>query len=178
MNELSSQVFNKTTTAEWLILGVGNPILSDDGVGVHVVRKLQKKYSHIPALEFDELSTGGLSLAERFIGYKKVIMIDALALENGTPGEVHKLTIDEFKTTIHMYCAHDCNLPTAYDVLKKELGAEKLPEEVIIIGIEAERFDEFSESLSPKVEQAVPKAVLMVEEEIKKILPKLNEKKK
>ncbi len=172
MNDLSSQVFPKTTTDKWLIIGVGNPILSDDGVGIHVVRKLQKKYSHITTLEFDELSTGGLSLAERFIGYNKVIMIDALALENGVPGEVHKLSIDEFKNTIHMYCAHDCNLPTAYDVLMKELGPEKLPKEVIIIGIEAERFDVFSESLSPAVEKAVSKAVSMVENEIKEMLPK------
>ncbi|NHJ32057.1 MAG: hydrogenase maturation protease [Asgard group archaeon] len=174
MSEYSSKVFNKTSKANVLVIGVGNPILSDDGVGIHVLREIEKKYSHLSDLEFDELSTGGLSLAERFIGYKKVIMIDALALENGTPGEVHKLTIDEFKSTIHMYCAHDCNLPTAYDVLKKELGPEKLPDDVIIIGIEAERFDEFSESLSDKVAEAVPKAVALVEEELSKLFPKVN----
>jgi hydrogenase maturation protease len=174
MTEYSSKIFNKTSNADVLILGVGNPILSDDGVGIHVLREIEKKYSYLSGIEFDELSTGGLSLAERFIGYKKVIMIDALALENGTPGEVHKLTIDEFKSTIHMYCAHDCNLPTAFDVLKKELGPEKLPDDVIIIGIEAERFDEFSESLSDKVAEAVPKAVALVEEELSKLFPKVN----
>jgi hydrogenase maturation protease len=174
MSEYSSKVFQKTTKAEILILGVGNPILSDDGVGIHVLKELEKKYSHFSDLELDELSTGGLSLAERFIGYKKVIMIDALAIENSTPGTVHKLSMDDFKNTIHMYCAHDCNLPTAFDVLKKELGPEKLPDDVIIIGIEAERFDEFSESLSEKVAEAVPKAVALVEEELSKLFPKEN----
>ncbi|NHK32205.1 MAG: hydrogenase maturation protease [Asgard group archaeon] len=174
MSEYSSKIFNKTAKANVLVIGVGNPILSDDGVGIHVLREIEKKYSHLSDLEFDELSTGGLSLAERFIGYKKVIMIDALALENGTPGEIHKLTIDEFKSTIHMYCAHDCNLPTAYDVLKKELGPEKLPDDVIIIGIEAERLDEFSESLSEKVAEAVPKAIALVEEELSKLFPEEN----
>jgi hydrogenase maturation protease len=173
MNEYSSIVFPKTTQADTLVLGVGNPILSDDGVGIHVLRELKKKYSHLPGIEFDELSTGGLTLAERFIGYKTIIMIDALALENGVPGQVHKLTIDEFKSTIHMYCAHDCNLPTAYDVLKKELGPEKLPDDVIIIGIEAERFDEFSESLTEKVAAAVPEAVALVEKELAKIFPQI-----
>ena len=170
MNANSSQVFSKTGDAEILVLGVGNPILSDDGVGIHVLREIKEKHSDKPGLEFDDLSTGGLSLAERFIGYKVVIMIDALALENGTPGEVHRLTIDDFKKTKRMYCAHDCNLATAYDVLNEELGPEKLPDEVIIIGIEAEKFDEFSESLSEKVAKAVPKAVAMVEEELSRIL--------
>ncbi|MBN1328447.1 MAG: hydrogenase maturation protease [Candidatus Heimdallarchaeota archaeon] len=177
MNELSSQVFNKIGADKWLILGIGNPILSDDGVGIHVVRKLQKKYSNVTSLEFDELSTGGLSLAERFIGYKKVIIIDALALENGIPGEIHKLSIDEFKSTIHTYCVHDCNLPTAFDILKKELEPDMLPEEVLIIGIEAKNFDEFSETLSPEVEKAVPKAISLVEDEIRKIIPNEIERK-
>ncbi|NHJ47227.1 MAG: hydrogenase maturation protease [Asgard group archaeon] len=174
MSEFSSKVFQKTTDADILILGVGNPILSDDGVGIHVLREIERKYSHLSGIEFSELSTGGLSLAERFIGYKTVIMIDALALENGVPGQVHKLSIDEFNTTIHAYCAHDCNLPTAYDILEKELGSEKLPDDVIIIGIEAERFDEFGETLSEKVAAAVPEAVALVEKELKKLFPELN----
>ncbi|NHJ33323.1 MAG: hydrogenase maturation protease [Asgard group archaeon] len=102
MNEYSSKGIVPTRNAEILVLGVGNPILSDDGVGIHVVTELEKNYSNISKIEFDELSTGGLSLAERFIGYKKVIMIDALALEDGKPGEVHRLTIDDFKRTNHM----------------------------------------------------------------------------
>ncbi|NPE09775.1 MAG: hydrogenase maturation protease [Asgard group archaeon] len=172
MNEYSSKALNPTRDAEILILGVGNPILSDDGVGIHVLKKLEKNYSHISNIEFDELSTGGLSLAERFIGYKTVIMVDALALEDGTPGEVHRLTIDDFKKTKHMYCAHDCNLATAYDLLAKELGPENLPDEVIIIGVEVERYDSFGEELSETVTKAVPKAVKMVEDELSRILPK------
>lgn len=170
MNANSSKIFSKASDAEILILGVGNPILSDDGVGIHVLNEIKKKHSNKPGLEFDDLSTGGLSLAERFIGYKRVIMIDALALENSTPGEVHRLTIDDFRKTKRMYCAHDCNLATAYDVLYEELGSEKLPDEIIIIGIEVEKFDEFSESLSEKVAKAVPKAVTMVEDELLRIL--------
>jgi len=172
MTEYSSQELTSTKNAEWLILGVGNPILSDDGVGIHVVRELQMKYSNIPNIELDEIDTGGLSLAERFVGYKKVVMIDALALQDGKPGAVRRLTIENFMSTKRMYCAHDCNLATAYDVLKEELGEDKLPDEVIIIGIEIENFDSFSEILSEKVAKAVPKAIKMVEKELEKILPK------
>lgn len=170
MNSLSSVALQPVNSTTILVLGVGNPILSDDGVGIHIVRELQKNFANISAIEFDELSTGGLSLAERFVGYKYVMILDALALENGNPGDIHRLTIEDFKSTIHMYCAHDCNLATAYELLKQELGPEKLPVEVIIIGIEVEKIDEFCESLSEKVQQAVPVAIAMVESEIKRIL--------
>ncbi|NHJ33322.1 MAG: hypothetical protein FK732_10690 [Asgard group archaeon] len=63
-------------------------------------------------------------------------------------------------------------MATAYDILIKELGPENLPDEVIIIGIEVERYDSFSEELSETVSKAVPKAVAMAEEELSKILSK------
>ena len=166
MNILSSEISLQTKQASTLILGIGNLILSDDGVGIHVVRELKKKFSSNTDLEFAEISTCGLSLAERFIGYKKVILIDALALENGSPGRVHKLTMNDFNNTIHMYCAHDCNLATAYSILLQELGSEKLPVDVKIIGIEVGKFDEFSTTLSKKVQKALPKAVALVIEEL------------
>ena len=170
MNCLSSEVTRQQPKIKALILGVGNPILSDDGVGIHVMRELQKKYSHLSCFEFDEVSIGGLSLAERFIGYDHVIMIDALALEGGIPGSVYRHTTDDYRTTIHTYCAHDCNLATAYDVLRKELGEDKLPSDIVIIGVEVEVINEFSEELSESVKNAVPKAIEIAEKEMKRIL--------
>jgi len=170
MNEISSLNYQNTGKAKTLVIGVGNPILSDDGVGIHIVRILEKKYSNTPEFEFEEVSIGGLSLVERFIGYETVIMIDGLALQGGTPGDVYKFSIDDFRTTIHTYCAHDCNLATAYDLLKTELGEEKLPKDVTIIGIEVENISDFSESLSETVQKAVPEAISIIEKELEKLL--------
>ncbi|NHJ03858.1 MAG: hydrogenase maturation protease [Candidatus Heimdallarchaeota archaeon] len=170
MNSISSVNSTSENKPSILVLGVGNPILTDDGVGIHIVRELQKKFSHIPNLEFDEMSTGGLSLAERFIDYQRVIMIDAFALQGGIPGDVYKFSMENLETTIHTYCAHDCNLATAVDILKQELGPERMPKEVVIIGIEVETINEFSETLTKTVQKAVPKAFAMAEEEIMKAL--------
>ncbi|MFW9922116.1 MAG: hydrogenase maturation protease [Candidatus Thorarchaeota archaeon] len=170
MNSISSEVLTPNESGKSLIIGVGNPILSDDGVGIHIVKILQKKFQHISNLEFDELSTGGLSLAERFIGYKNVLMIDAMALEGGIPGAVYRLTIEDFKNTVHTYCAHDCNLATAYEILKEKLGAEKMPENVVIIGIEVEVITEFSETLTKTVQKALPEAIALAEEEIREFI--------
>lgn len=170
MTEISSLNYNNTGNAPILVIGVGNPILSDDGVGIHIVREIEKKYSGNSKIDFDEVSIGGLSLVERFIGYEKVIMIDGLALQGGTPGDVYKFSIDDFRTTIHTYCAHDCNLATAYDLLKSELGEEKLPKDITIIGIEVETIDQFSESLTKTVQDAVPEAITIIEQELEKIL--------
>lgn len=170
MNSISSEVGTHSELTKTLVLGVGNPILSDDGVGIHVVKALQKKFQNNPNLEFDELSTGGLSLAERFVGYKNVLMIDAMALQDGVPGDIYRLTIEDFKNTIHTYCAHDCNLATAYEILKDELGAEKMPEKVVIIGIEVEVYNEFNENLSETVQKVLPKAIALAEKELREFI--------
>ena len=170
MTEISSLNYNNDGSASILVIGVGNPILSDDGIGIHIVKEIEKRYSDNPKIDFEEVSIGGLSLVERFIGYKKVIMIDGLALQGGIPGDVYRFTIDDFRTTIHTYCSHDCNLATAYDLLRNQLGKQNLPDDVTIIGIEVEKIDEFSESLTDTVQKAVPEAIAMVEHELEKIL--------
>ena len=175
MNSVSSVALNNATTASILVLGVGNPILTDDGVGIHVVKELQKKYSDFSEIEFDELSTGGLSLAERFVDYQYVVMIDAFALQDGIPGDVYRFTIKDLKTTIHSYCAHDCNLATAYDILKEKLGKDRMPREVIIIGIEVEIINEFGEELTETVQKAMPEAIALAEEEIMNALNQIKE---
>ncbi|MBU1941107.1 MAG: hydrogenase maturation protease, partial [Candidatus Thermoplasmatota archaeon] len=60
-----------------IILGVGNPILSDDGVGLHVIQQLKKCIKN-PQIHLDEALTGGMNLLDLLIGYDKAIIIDAV----------------------------------------------------------------------------------------------------
>ncbi|MBE3050465.1 hydrogenase maturation protease, partial [Candidatus Bathyarchaeota archaeon] len=68
-----------------LVLGVGNPILSDDGVGIHVARELKKR--EMPGVDVEELAASGLELLDVVRGYDKVVIIDAIQTTNGRPGE-------------------------------------------------------------------------------------------
>ena len=62
-----------------LVVGLGNPIMGDDAVGIHVIRRLKEKNTAKLGMEYKELSLGGLRLVEEILGYEKVFIIDSVA---------------------------------------------------------------------------------------------------
>jgi hydrogenase maturation protease len=147
-----------------IVIGLGNPILGDDGVGWHVVEEVQRQLTLLGKehdLDVDFLSLGGISLMEHLIGYERVILVDAILTE-GELGLITLARLDEIPnySAFHITSAHDTSLQTALQ-LGKKLGAQ-LPEDVTIVGISIQRAYDFSEELSPPVQQAIPKAVEFV----------------
>ncbi len=144
-----------------IIIGLGNPILTDDGVGVKVAHLLEQTIdldAH-PDLTITEASVGGLRLMETLLGYDRVVLIDAYYLhqETTTPGTIHHLTLDDLRSvspTQHSTSAHDTSLVTALDAADK-MGY-KIPREFIIYAIEVENILEFSETPTPAVAKAIP----------------------
>jgi len=61
-----------------LVIGLGNPILGDDGVGWKVAKELTTLIDPDTSVEIDCASLGGLSLMERMLGYQRVIVIDSM----------------------------------------------------------------------------------------------------
>ena len=150
-----------------LVLGLGNPILTDDGVGVWVARMVQRALPPDSGVEVSEASLGGLALMERMVGYDRVILIDALQTGGGQPGAIRRLTLDELASispTQHAASAHDTNLVTALEMGQRMQLA--LPREVIIYGIEVEQVFEFGERPTPAVAAALPRAAAAVLEEL------------
>lgn len=142
-----------------LIVGLGNPILGDDGIGWRVAEAV--KASH-PAAEVDCLALGGLSLMERLVGYQRAIIVDAIQTRDGQIGQVYTLPLKALPdlSAGHTTAAHDASLQTALN-LGKAMGAQ-LPDEVMIVAIEANRVYDFSEELSPAVEASIPAATQAV----------------
>ena len=148
-----------------IVLGVGNQILGDDGVGVHISNELKK---HIKTLDVtvDEAITGGMNLLDLILGYDKAIIIDAVKSDKGEHGEVKRIPIDDFNT-MHSCNPHDVSLIEAIEMAKK-MGENRIPQEIIIIGVMMENIPcEFGEKLSKDISAAVPKAVEMTLNEIK-----------
>jgi hydrogenase maturation protease len=148
-----------------LVLGIGNPILSDDGVGVRVVESLKNEFSD-PNVDFRCESISGLDLVEIVRGYDRLIIVDAIQTGKEKVGEVMKLTAKDLSQlgTIHFSTLHDIDMLTALR-LGKEIGA-KMPERVIIYAIEVEDIVDFCEELTPEVKKAVPEAVNRLKEEL------------
>ncbi|HEC94912.1 MAG TPA: hydrogenase maturation protease [Thermoplasmatales archaeon] len=149
-----------------IVVGVGNPILGDDGVGVHVVRELKKNVED-SSIAIDEATTGGINLLDLIAGYDKAIIIDAVKSEKDEDGEVKRIPLNDF-STMHSCNPHDVSLVEAIELAKK-MGQNKIPSEIIVIGIMMKKIPcEFGEELSGKIKMAVPKAVEMTLKEIKK----------
>ena len=149
------------TLLKTLVIGLGNPILGDDGVGWRVAEALMDKLADSP-VEVDYLALGGLSLMERLIGYDRVIIIDAIQTEGGTMGTVSQFGLQELPdlTTGHTTAVHDTSLHSALS-LGRQMGAD-LPEHIQFVTIEAAEVYDFSEEMTPAVQTAVPQAVQLV----------------
>ncbi len=143
-----------------LIIGLGNPLLRDDAVGLHVARQVRAALAGRDDAEVVEESCGGLRLMERMVGYDRAILIDAIRGDRA-PGTV--LTLDPREVhTQHSASAHDVNLPTAL-ALGRRTGA-RLPsdDQLRIIAIEVEDVENFGEEMTPAVEAAIPRAAAQV----------------
>jgi hydrogenase maturation protease len=147
-----------------LVLGLGNPLLRDDAVGLHVARRLQPLLGGSPDVEVDEDYRGGLRLMERLIGFDRAIIIDAIC-SGARPGTVLRLAPDGVPTQ-HSASAHDANLRTALDLGRRAGASLPADNSIALIGIEASDVLSFDERLTPDVEAAIPRAIRMVLDEV------------
>ena len=148
-----------------IVLGIGNLILGDDGVGIHVANEV-KKHINSKDITVDEAITGGMNLLDMILGYDKAILIDAVKSDKAENGEVHRITLSDFNI-MHSCNPHDVSLIEAIEMAKK-MGEKCIPERIIIIGIMMKQIPcEFGEKLSNNIKAAIPKAVEMTLNEIK-----------
>ncbi len=147
-----------------LVIGLGNPILGDDGVGWRVTEEVARKTKKCKDIEVDCLSVGGLSLMEHLTGFQQVILVDAIYTGQKPIGSVSQFKLSELPDVNagHSSSAHDTSLRNALNV-GRSMNIE-LPEDddVIVVAIEAENVYDFTEQLSLPVAQAVPRAVQVI----------------
>jgi len=146
-----------------LVLGLGNPILSDDAAGIKVAREVAKQLNS-PKVTVAETSEAGFSLLDSIGGYDKVIIIDAIQTKNGNAGQVYRMETEDFSFAKHLYSPHQINLATSLE-LGKMLNLA-MPQEITIFAVEAKDITSFNEKCTPEVEKAIPEVVKMVLQEL------------
>ena len=138
--------------ASTLILGLGNPILTDDRVGIEVGKKVFEACVG-EGVDFLEASAGGLVLLDAVCGYEKVIVIDAI--QTGTEiGTLHTFKADDFVASMRLASVHGVDFFTALGT-GRTLGM-KVPGDIRIYAVEINDPFTFSEQMTPDVEKAVP----------------------
>ncbi|OGO00105.1 MAG: hypothetical protein A2Y90_03395 [Chloroflexi bacterium RBG_13_52_12] len=147
-----------------LVLGLGNPILCDDGIGLRVVEELEVRLRPQEAtITADSLA--GLDILDMLVGYDRVIIIDSIRA-GGVAGWIYRLELDALLATRHATSVHDVNLATAVE-LGRRLGLD-LPQKFDIFAIEVENTTSFREECTPAVAKAIPICVEMVLQTLRK----------
>ncbi len=141
--------------AKTLVLGMGNPILGDDGVGIEVARRIRGKVGG--SVDVVEVSASGLQLLDVICGYEDLIIVDSIQTEDGKVGELHRLDRSDFSPMVRPSLRHQMNLATVLE-LGRRLQME-VPQRVAIYAIETEEATDFREGCTPAVEKAIPEAV-------------------
>ncbi len=144
-----------------LVLGLGNPILGDDGVGWRVADAVAQ-HANTGAVEVDCHAGGGLSLMERLVGFDRAILIDAANLCQGPTGSVYAFPLTDLANPFagHLGSAHETSLATALEV-GRALGTP-LPAQVTVVAVESPNVYQFSDSLTEAVAAAVDRASALV----------------
>jgi len=138
---------------------MGNPILSDDGIGIHVARALEGRVNQ-ERVTVTETSLAGLNLLDLLANFDRAIIIDAIQTVGGKAGQIYRLEPGVFNATRHASTPHDINFATALE-LGKKLGLP-LPQQIIIFAIEVADVSTFGEECTPEVERVIPMVSDMV----------------
>ena len=156
-------------TSSVLLIGLGNPLITDDSVGLRVVERLRARFAGNKQLDIVEDYWGGLRLMERMVGYRHVVVVDAIC--TGAPaGTIHHLTVDSMATQ-RSASAHDVNLATALQFGRMAGAALPPNEQIRIVAIEAEDVINFGSECTPAVAAAIPRAVAEVGRVLQLLFP-------
>ena len=144
-----------------LILGIGNTILGDDGVGVHTVHELEKLIDDA-SIDIMDTNTDSLNMLDFLPGYDRLIVVDAIITLNGKVGEIYRLKPEDvYKPSAAIISPHHANIITTLE-MGRVLFPGEIPEDVTIYAVCATDVTEVSEDMTDKVQAAVPRVVEMI----------------
>lgn len=143
-----------------LVLGLGNPILSDDAVGIRIAQGLKQKTSIHDVVGTSE---AGLALLDYAVGYDRLVIIDSIMTKEGKPGELYKLGLGDLKPGVNLSSSHGVDIATAF-TLGEKLGYP-MPRQVAIYAVEISDNTTLGEECTREVEDRIPFIVRQIAEE-------------
>jgi hydrogenase maturation protease len=138
-----------------LVLGMGNTLLSDDGIGIIIKRYLEKRLDDARDIDFVETSWGGFRIIDIISGYDYAVIVDSIKTTNKPQGYIHHLKANDFLPTLRLTSYHDINFATALK-LAEALDA-KVPQDIDIFAVEVENNYTISEQIDPVLWKSIKK---------------------
>ena len=136
-----------------LLLGLGNDILTDDAVGLHVVHELQRELAGHPSIDFRETTEMGLALLDFITGYRAVVILDSIQTGKAPPGFLYELDA----ASLNQLTGRTPHFVGVGETLAlgRQLGLA-MPEQVKIFAIEVEDPFTLGTDLTPALQSALP----------------------
>ncbi|MEW6182736.1 MAG: hydrogenase maturation protease [Bacillota bacterium] len=134
-----------------IVVGIGNPVLSDDSVGIRVAQHFEG------LVDTEILTTTDFKVLDKILGYDRAIIVDGVRLGN-EPGTVSEFGIEELLFTPTFSGTHNLSLPATLS-FGCRLFKDEMPKEIRIITVEVKDVTTFGRECTPPVEAAIPKAV-------------------
>jgi hydrogenase maturation protease len=146
-----------------LIIGCGNLLLQDEGIGVHLIEYLKTR--PVPGdVELLDGGTAGFALIDFIQRADKVIIVDAVKAD-GPPGQIYLFGPEDFETdNPPKISLHDITLKDVFEIIRKTAALPKTK----IIGVEPKIID-YGMELSPELKLLLPKIAELALKEIEKI---------
>jgi hydrogenase maturation protease len=146
-------VTNQTPKKDTIVIGLGNPLLSDEGIGVHLIRKLSEHQDKFPLVDFIDAGTGGMNILHLIANRKKAVIIDCAKMGK-KPGTIKQFELADVQTIKKMthFSLHEADILQIIG-LSRQLG--ECPDQIVIFGIEPESLElgqNLSKTLTDKID--------------------------
>ena len=139
-----------------VVLGLGNPLMADEGVGVYLIERLQESAGDFPFVDFVDAGTGGLAVLHLLEGRRQAIVIDCAFMEE-PPGTIRRFTPDQVQSAkvLAHQSLHEADLLRIIE-MARQLG--QAPETIVLFGIQPQRVEpgwELSRTLIERIDEYV-----------------------
>lgn len=144
-----------------LLAGLGNPLMTDEGIGVCIVEDIARRGLLEESVEVMELGTGNMNVIHAIADRRKVIFVDCARM-GSEPGTMRRFGFDEVvtKKVQSNWSAHDGDLLNLLEI-SRTIG--ELPDDVVLFGIEPERI-EYGERLTPRLQAGLEQYIAEIVE--------------
>ena len=150
-----------------LLLGLGNDILTDDAIGLHVVHELQRELAGHPSIDFRETTEMGLALLDFITGYRAVALVDSIQTGKAAPGFLHELDA----TALNQLTGRTPHFVGVSETLALGRQLElAMPEQVRIFAVEVEDPFTLGTALTPALQAALPGLVARIRAALQPLL--------
>jgi hydrogenase maturation protease len=148
-----------------LVLGIGNTILGDDGVGVRVVNEaadaVRGSWPPDVDITFKDTAAAGLNLMDDILGYERLVVVDAILAGDENIGKIYRLTLKDLAQTPPSIALHSCGLAATLE-LGYTLFQDQVPRDVIVFGVGIHSVEKVTEEMNQAIQAAVPEMVKML----------------